>query len=409
MFYLREQLRMIEVFPRTEAETAEAVRDARAARRPFVIEGGGTRAGLGRPIEADRVLSTRALTGITLYEPAELVISAASGTPLATIETALKEKRQRLPFEPMDHRALFASDGEPTIGAIAACNISGPRRIQLGAARDHLIGVRLVNGFGEIIKSGGRVKKNVTGLDLVKLSCGAYGTLGLLTEVTFKLLPEPEAEATLVLRGLDDRKAIAALSAGLTSPYQITGAAHLPASVATKGDALTLLRIDGPSVSVGYREAVLAQHLAPFGAAELLAQDEAKALWRAIRDALPIAEPYDSALWRLSVAPSRGPDVVAAIQNRLTARYFYDWGGGLIWLAVAANKDAGAAEIREALADAGGPEGGHATLIRAPEEIRATVDVFQPLTKPLMGITAGIKASFDPDHILNPGRMYAGI
>jgi glycolate oxidase FAD binding subunit len=385
------------------------IKEARTPRHPFVIEGGGTRAGLGRPVKADRVLSTRALTGIMLYEPAELVISARAGTPLAEIEAALAKNKQRLPFEPMDHQALFATEGEPTIGAIAACNISGLRRIQLGAARDHLIGVRLINGFGEIIKSGGRVKKNVTGLDLVKLSCGAYGTLGLLSEVTFKLLPEPELEATLVLRGLDDRKAIDALSAGLTSPYQIIGAAHLPAGVAKNGVALTLLRIDGPSVSVDYRVAVLAQHLALFGAAELLAQNDARALWLAIRDALPIAEPGDRALWRLSVAPSRGPDVTASIQKRLAARYFYDWGGGLIWLAVAPEKDAGATKIREALAEAAGPEGGHATLIRAPEEIRATVDVFQPLAKPLMEITQGIKASFDPDHILNPGRMYAGI
>jgi glycolate oxidase FAD binding subunit len=395
--------------PKDEADAAAMIKAARSEKRALMIEGGGTRAGLGRPVKAGSVLSTRALTGITLYEPAELVISARAGTRLAEIEAALEKNKQRLPFEPMDHRALFATEGEPTIGAIAACNVSGPRRIQLGAARDHLIGVRLVNGFGEIIKSGGRVKKNVTGLDLVKLSCSAYGTLGLLTEVTFKLLPEPEVEATLVLRGLDDRKAIVALSAGLTSPYQITGAAHLPADVAKDGKTLTLLRIDGPSVSVDYRAAVLAQHLGPFGTLELLAQDEAKALWLAIRDALPIVEPQESAVWRLSVAPSRGPDVVAAIQKRLAARYFYDWGGGLIWLAVAPEKDAGAAKIREALAEAAGPEGGHATLIRAPEEIRATVDVFQPLAKPLMEITQGIKASFDPNHILNPGRMYARI
>ncbi|HEY1735833.1 MAG TPA: FAD-binding protein, partial [Methylovirgula sp.] len=353
-------------------------------------------------------LSTRALTGITLYEPTELVISARAGTPVAEILVALAKNNQRLPFEPMDHRALFAKEGEPTIGAVAACNISGPSRIQLGAARDHLIGVRFVNGFGEIIKSGGRVKKNVTGLDLVKLSCGAYGTLGLLTEVTFKLLPAPEAEATLALSDLDDSKAIAALSAALTSPYQVTGAAHLPADLA-KGKALTLLRLDGPSASVDYRAAVLAQHLASFGQAERLDAGRAKTLWLAVRDALPLVDTRDAAIWRLSVAPSRGPDVAAAIQKRLAARYFYDWGGGLIWLAVAAESDAGASAIRTALAEASGPQGGHATLIRAREEIRAAVDVFQPLPKPLMEITDGIKLSFDSDRILNPGRMYAGI
>lgn len=394
--------------PSSEAEAAALVKEARADKRPFVIEGGGTRQGLGRPVNADRILSTRALAGITHYEHAELVISAYAGTRLAEIEAVLAKGKQRLPFEPMDHRPLLGTKGEPTIGAIAACNISGPRRIQLGAARDHLIGVRLVNGFGEIIKSGGKVKKNVTGLDLVKLSCGAYGTLGLLTEVTFKLLPEPATELTLALHKLEDGKAIAALSTGLTSPFQITGAAHLPAGTALP-EAITLLRLEGASASVDYRAGALAKLLLGFGRPELLAAEQAQGLWRSVRDVLPLSGANGSAIWRLSVAPSRGPAVVAAIHERLFARYFYDWGGGLIWLAVGAEGDAGASVVRAALAQAAGPESGHATLIRAAEEIRAEADVFQPLAGPLMQITERIKASFDPDHILNPGRMYAGI
>ena len=338
------------------------------------------------------------MTGITLYEPAELVISARAGTPLATIEAALAKNRQRLPFEPMDHRALFATKGEPTIGAIAACNISGPRRISAwrgarssdrGSARQRLRRDHQVRRPGEEECHRPRSRQ--------AFSCGAYGTLGLLTEVTFKLLPEPEVEATLALRGLDDRKAMATLSAGLTSPYQITGAAHLPAGITKEGRALTLLRIDGPSVSVDSRAAVLAQHLAPFGVAELLAQDEAKTLRRAIRDALPISEPRNSALWRLSVAPSRGPDIAAAIQNRLPGSLFLRLGRRPDLVGRRApERTPEAAKIREALAEAAGPEGGHVTLIRAPEEIGATVDVFQPLAKPLMEITEGIKASFDP-------------
>jgi len=384
------------------------IRDARAAHRSIVIEGGGTRSGLGRPVEADRVLSTHGLSGITLYEPAELVISARAGTPLAEIEATLRDKKQRLPFEPMDHRALFGTEGSPTIGAVAACNISGPRRIQLGAARDHLIGLRLVNGFGEMIKSGGRVKKNVTGLDLVKLGCGAHGTLGVLTEVTFKLLPESETSATLALYSLDDEKGIAALSAGLTSPFQITGAAHLPPGTVMP-EAVTLLRLEGAPASVDYRTAALAKLIAGFGTAEALPVDRAETLWQSVRDVLPLAEPRDAAIWRLSVAPSRGANVVAAVKRKLAARHFYDWGGGLIWLAVSAEGDAGAASIRKALADSCGKEGGHATLIRAPEDVRARIDVFQPLATALMQISENIKASFDPDHIVNPGRMYAGV
>jgi glycolate oxidase FAD binding subunit len=387
--------------PKSEAEVAEAVVAARAAHRPFAIVGGGTRAGLGRPVEADSVLSTRGLTGITLYEPAELVLSARAGTPLAEVEVALKAEGQRLAFEPVDHRSLFNSSGEPTIGAIAACNISGPRRIQVGAARDHLLGLRFVNGRGEIIKSGGRVMKNVTGLDLVKLQCGAHGTLGVITEATFKVLPEPAYSATLALHGLADAGGIAALCAGLGSPFHVTGAAHLPAGTS---EALTLLRLEGVKVSVEDRLAALARLLAPHGAAEMLAAGPAADLWRDIRDAAPLTEPREAAIWRLSVAPTRAAKIIAALSERVKARHFYDWGGGLIWVAVEPGTDARAGDIRAALAGAG-----HASLVRAPEEIRARFEVFEPLSEPLMKITRGIKASFDPERLINPGRMYAGV
>jgi glycolate oxidase FAD binding subunit len=387
--------------PKSEAEVAEAVVAARAAHRPFAIVGGGTRAGLGRPVEADSVLSTRGLTGITLYEPAELVLSARAGTPLAEVEVALKAEGQRLAFEPVDHRSLFNSSGEPTIGAIAACNISGPRRIQVGAARDHLLGLRFVNGRGEIIKSGGRVMKNVTGLDLVKLQCGAHGTLGVITEATFKVLPEPAYSATLALHGLADAGGIAALCAGLGSPFHVTGAAHLPAGTS---EALTLLRLEGVKTSVEDRLAALARLLAPHGAAEMLAAGPAADLWRDIRDAAPLAKPREAAIWRLSVAPTRAVKIIAALSERVKARHFYDWGGGLIWVAVEPGTDARAGDIRAALAGTG-----HASLVRAPEEIRARVEVFEPLSEPLMKITRGIKASFDPERLINPGRMYAGV
>jgi glycolate oxidase FAD binding subunit len=391
--------------PTSEAETAEAVVAARAAHRPFAIVGGGTRAGLGRPAGTDNVLSTRGLAGITLYEPSELVISARTGTPLADVETVLKTKGQRLAFEPMDHRALFGTSGEPTIGAIAACNISGPRRIQVGAARDHLLGLRFVNGRGEIIKSGGRVMKNVTGLDLVKLQCGAHGTLGIITEATFKVLPEPKFSGTLALRGLGDAAAIAALSAALGSPFHVTGAAHLPPGIGTS-EALTLLRLEGVETSVNHRLAALGGLLASHGAGEILIAEDASKLWRAIRDVLPLAEPRGAAIWRLSVAPTQAPKIVGALSREIEAHHFYDWGGGLIWLAVEVGREARAAEIRAALAKGGG---GHATLVRAPQEVRERVHVFEPLSPALMTITSGIKASFDPDHIINPGRMYAGI
>jgi len=390
--------------PASEAEACTIITDARAAKRPLAIEGGGTRAGLGRAAQAEATLSTKALTGITLYEPAELVIAAKAGTPLAEIEATLAARGQRLPFEPMDHRALFGAQGEPTIGGITACNISGPRRIQAGACRDHLIGVRLVNGRGEAVKSGGRVMKNVTGLDLVKLNCGAHGTLGLLTEVTYKVLPKPEIAGTLALFGLDDARAIEALSRALGSPYEVSAAAHLPAGTGSEKPR-TLLRIENFAHSVDYRLRELQKLLAPFGEGLRLIEDEAHALWRDIRDCRFFAEPRDRAVWRISTAPTRAAAFVERLAAQRDLRCYYDWGGGLIWLSVPEVDDAGARAIRAALASSGG----HATLVRGSPDLRSRIDVFQPLAAPLLKITAGIKAGFDPDAILNPGRMYAGI
>ncbi len=395
--------------PKSEAETVEAIDATRATSKPVVIEGGGTRAGLGRPVAAETRLSTRGLTGITLYEPSELVISARAGTPLAEIEAALTKNNQALPFEPMDHRALYGTQGEPTLGGIAACNISGPRRISAGAARDFLIGLRFVNGRGEIVKTGGRVMKNVTGLDLVKLLCGSHGTLGVITEATFKVLPHPPFAGTLALYGLADGKAVAALCAALGSPLFVAASAHLPAGLATP-EPLTLFRLEGPQASVDERLSALRRTLAPFESGEALAPDYAGALWRAIRNVVPLVSPPDAAIWHVSVQPTRAPKFVDLLLKQVAARYYYDWAGGLVWLSVAASGDAGATAIRTALARAGnGQTIGHATLVRAPDDVRRAVDVFEPLATPLLKLTKDIKTSFDPDGVLNPGRMYAGI
>ena len=392
------------ITPSSEAEACAAVRDAAASTTLLAIEGGGTRAGIGRPIQTERTLSSRALSGITLYEPAEMVIGARAGTSLAEIETTLGRRNQALTFEPMDHRPLLGSSGEPTIGAVAAGNVSGPRRIQAGAARDSLIGIRLVNGRGEAIKSGGRVMKNVTGLDLVKFVCGSWGTLGFLTEVTFKVLPKPEHAATLLLRGLDDTRAIAVLSAALGSPYDVTGAAHLPAGLG--GGAQTLIRLEGLAFSVHHRAGELRRLLRRDGSADLIEGEAAAALWRAVRDVEPLAEPREAAIWRISTAPTRGPDLAGVIGRLVPgSRWYFDWGGGLVWLAAPPAGDAGAAAIRAAVDQ----YGGHATLIRAPDEVRAATDVFQPESDALRKLTRGLKAAFDPKGIFNPGRMWAGI
>ncbi len=388
--------------PATAAEACEVVAAARAARRPLRLEGGGTRAGLGRPSNAVDVLSAAALTGITLYEPSEMVIAARAGTPVADLAATLAERGQRLPVEPVDHRRLYGKAGEPTVGGLVATGASGSRRFAAGAVRDHLIGVRLVNGLGEAVKSGGRVMKNVTGLDLVKLECGAHGTLGFLTEVVFKVLPRPETATTLVLHGLADAPAVAALTRAIGTPFEVSGAAHLPGADGTP--ARTLLRLEGFRSSVEDRATRLAALLAEFGPADRLEEAAGAALWGEVGDGVALGAPAEAAVWQVSVAPTRGPAVAARLSG-VAVRRAFDWGGGLLWIATDPTGDAGAAAVRAAVAAVGG----HATLVRAPDALRAAVDVFEPLAPALMAVTARIKASFDPDRVLNPGRMYRGV
>jgi glycolate oxidase FAD binding subunit len=390
--------------PASEPDACALLAEAAARRTPLSLAGSGTKAGIGRPAQTEATVSSRGMTGVTLYEPAELVIGARAGTPLAEVVATLKERGQELPFEPLDYRPLLGSTGEPTIGAVAAANLSGPRRIMAGAARDSLLGVRFVNGRGEVVKNGGRVMKNVTGLDLVKLMAGSWGTLGLLTEVTFKCLPISERIATLTLPGLDDARAVEALALALGSPYEVTGAAHLPAGIGGP-EARTLIRIEGFAPSVDYRLGELRRLLKRHGGGEVMEGEGAGALWGQVRDAAFLAEPRDAAVWRISTAPMKGPEVSASVAAALPARWFYDWGGGLLWLACAATGDAGAEAVRTAVRAAGG----HATLVRAPAEVRASVPVFEPLPDPVMRVQAGIKATFDPAGVLNPGRMYAGM
>ncbi|WP_210496980.1 FAD-binding protein [Microvirga antarctica] len=389
--------------PRDESEAATIVAQAAAGGLRLAIGGANSKAALGRRMEVDSRLSSTQMSGVTLYEPAELVIAAKSGTPVSEVVRVLTERGQELPFEPMDYRPLLGTRMEPTIGALAAMNISGPRRIMAGAARDSLIGIRAVNGRGQVVKSGGRVMKNVTGLDLVKLLAGSWGTLGFLTEVTFKVLPRTERMATLIWRGLDDVRAIAALSRALGSPFDITGAAHLP-TPDVKGSR-TLIRLEGFSVSVDYRLGEVRRLLKGAGSAEILEGRGAESLWQSVRDATVLQDHAERAVWRVSTAPSKAPALAAEVARALDAQWFYDWGGGLLWIATRPEGDAGAAVVRAATRSAGG----HATLLRAPDAIRDTVDVFEPQSEAIMTLQRGIKASFDPAGIFNPGRMYAGV
>lgn len=362
--------------PENEAALADAVKTAKGALR---IQGGGTRP-IGRSDGA--ILSTSGLSGIELYEPGALTLVAKAGTPVAEVEAALAAENQRLPFEPMDHRVLLGTTGTPTLGGMVAANVSGPRRIQAGACRDSLIGVRFVDGQGTIIKNGGRVMKNVTGYDLVKLMAGSYGTLGVLSEVSFKVLPGIETVSTLVLHGLEVARAVEAMSKALGSPFEVSGAAYLPQT------GQTMLRLEGFESSVKYRISQLRALLDGFADMGGLDHSASKKAWDDVRDVTHFAK-SEGAVWRISVKPSDAPAVVSKLPN--TARYALDWGGGLIWVSCAEGFG-----MRAALS----PFSGHATLMRGSD-----AQVFQPEAAPLAAISQGLRAQFDPRGILNPGLM----
>ncbi|OCW57092.1 glycolate oxidase subunit GlcE [Hoeflea olei] len=392
--------------PKTEDEVARIVRDACEAGRTLAVSGGGTRSGLGRPVEADTALSLSKLSGVTNYDPSELVMAARAGTPLAEIEAALAANNQMLTFEPMDHRPLLGSEGAPTIGGLFAANVSGPRRLSAGAARDSLLGVRFVNGSGEIVKTGGRVMKNVTGLDLVKLMAGSWGTLGVLTEVIFKVLPRPEATRTVVVRDLNDAEAAEAMASAMAMSVEVSGAAHLPVSVSYKfgdlfdGQAATVLRLEGLDASVAVRSERLVAEMGRRGAVSVLNAQASAKVWRDIRDVMPFAAQRTKPVWRVSVAPSAGHQLVAALRLQTGVDAFYDWQGGLVWLQMEADPEA---EMLRKYVKALG--GGHATLVRADAATRAALPVFEPQPAPLEALSRRIKQQFDPRGILNPGRM----
>jgi len=402
--------------PRDAAEVEQAIQWALGEGKTLELVGAGTKRAIGRAAQWDATLDLSGLSGITLYEPEELVLSAKAGTPLAEIEALAAASKQELAFEPMDYGALLGTPiGAGSIGGAIAANLSGPRRIKAGAARDHFLGFSAVSGRGETFKSGGRVVKNVTGYDLCKLIAGSWGTLAAMTDVTIKTLPRAETEATILLLNLDDATARKVMAAAMGSFADVSAAAHLPAPVAARIEttgtaqaAVTAFRLEGVAPSVAQRKSVLESLLSSFGSLGTLGEAASRTLWRAIRDVAPFAANGPSGkrdLWRISTAPTRGTDVGRALVEDADAELIYDWGGGLVWAALPATDDAGAPLVRSAVAAAGG----HATLIRAPVAVRAKVDVFAPEEPALAALTRRVRAGFNPQGVLNAGRMWAGV
>lgn len=397
--------------PSTEIEAADLIRDHASRNTPLQVRGGGSRAGFGNPVAAEAVLSSAALSGIVEYNPAEMVITARAGTPVAEIEAALAENGQAMAFEPMDHRGAMGTSGTATIGGLFAVNSSGPRRFTAGAARDHLLGVRFVNGAGEVVKAGGKVMKNVTGLDLVKLLAGSHGTLGFLTEVTFKVLPVPKTATTIVISGLEDEQAMKALAAALSLSVEVSGAAHLPESVRGRfiggklpEGAATVMRLEGLEASVAVRAEKLMAAVAGFGPVSRLDAEDTKALWAEIRDVMPYADGTARPLWRLSMAPSQAWKLVAGLRLRAGIDAYYDWQGGLVWMRMEADPEAEV--LRHGIRTLGG---GHATLLRAAPQIRSEIPAFEPQAPAVALLSARVRAKLDPHGIFNPGLMTQGV
>lgn len=394
--------------PATAEDTLATVQWALAEEAPLEIVGHGSKRGIGRPLQCEHTLDLSKLSGVTLYEPAELVLSAKAGTPLAEIEKLLADNRQQLAFEPMDYGPLFGqASGRGTIGGALAANLSGPRRLKAGAARDHILGIHAVSGRGEAFKSGGRVVKNVTGYDLSKAMAGSWGTLAAVTDVTFKVLPAAETETTLAVRGLLDDHAVAAMALALGSSAEVSSAAHLPypavaaiADGSLGSDAATLLRVEGFGPSVAYRMETLKSLLKNAGPLEELAVEPSRKIWRAIRDCEPFAG-GGKPLWRVSMGPSAGHEMVMALRMQAAVSAFYDWQGGLVWLSMEAG-DPEAGLVRALVEKHGG---GHATLVRATPAQRAALSVFQQQAPAQAALSARLKEQFDPKNILNPGRM----
>ncbi|WP_299442951.1 glycolate oxidase subunit GlcE [uncultured Rhodospira sp.] len=408
--------------PDTPEQVAELITWAVAEATPLDLIGHGTKADIGRPSNTAHRLDLSGIAGIVDYAPNELVMTARAGTPLSEIRTALDEAGQMLAFEPPDWRALLGQPDGPddppgTLGGLVATNLSGPRRLSAGAARDHVLGVQGVSGRGEPFKSGGRVVKNVTGFDLSKLMTGSFGTLAALTELSLKVVPRPEETRTVLIHGATDPAAMEVMSLGLRSPHEVSGACHLPADVAARSAVpgireaargVTALRVEGPEPSVVWRRDALRNELAGWGPTDALDGPDSATLWREVRDARLIADPPEAQVWRLSVPPMSGARVVRAVEQAAPGAVLsvlFDWGGGLVWLALAPAPDAHVSAVRAAVEHHGG---GHATLIRAGRDARARAAGFHPSPPALEALSRRVKESFDPAGILGPGRMAEG-
>lgn len=378
----------------SEDEIVDFVAAARESRAPFEIVAGGTRRGVGRPMDGKLpVLDVSGLSGITDYQPAELIVTARPATPLAELKAVLAEKNQCLGFDPVGW-TLSGAAGAATLGGALSCDASGSGRLRHGPARESLLGFRAVNGFGQAFRGGAKVVKNVTGFDLPKLVCGAFGTLAVLSEVTFRVYPRPRARATLVLRDLGAAQGFAVLRTVWQSALEPSGLAYVPGAVpmaglGDSGGGAALIRFEAEDLPLSEK---LAAARLLIGQGEILEQGEA--VFAAIGQGAVFAA-SDLDVWRVTAPPSEAARLADALASPC---WLGDWAGGLLWIGAVADD---APRIRALVAQAGG----HAMLLRAPPSRRAALGLYAPQPPALAELSARVKAAFDPLHLFNPGRL----
>ena len=355
--------------PASESELANLITGRTS---PVIPCGGGTRP-IGLSSAGERLYLDN-LNRVTQYEPGALTLVAEAGTPLKTIFEILNEKGQMFPFEPIDYR--------------------GPRRVKVGACRDYVIGLRFVDGEGNIIKSGGRVMKNVTGYDLTKLLTGSFGTLGIITEVALKVLPAPTHAAVLLIEGLSEKLALQVLNRSLNSPFEVSGAAHLCSGV--DGQPVTMIRLEGFQSSVMYRVEELSKFFED--SVSITVETDPKRTregWEYIRDVGPFQN-REGDVWKIITKPSEALLLVEGLRESINIEVFYDWAGSLIWALVKEGTN-----LRDYLQGLNG----HATLIRASDGNKSHLEVFHQQSIMELELKKRLKNKFDPGNILNQGMV----
>ena len=407
-------------YPQNEKEVSSLIKKFYKSNIPVELVGSGSKKKIGKPLQCAKTLNLSKLDGIIEYLPGELYIKVKANTPIKKIEEELKKNKQQLAFEPIDFGYFLNEKSDyGTAAGQVACNISGPRRFKVGSVRDHVLGFRGVNGKGEIIKSGGVVVKNVTGYDLSKLICGSYGTLVVLTEITFKVLPAPEESKTLIIHSQKIESAIELLDKAISSSNDISGAIFLPQEPEVRGcvmnientfklndlkyeGSFTAIRIEGSKNSIDQRIKNLIKGLQITNLnISTLEVYQSEIFWNKVKS-LEFFYSSKNSILRIVIPPSECVNLVYQFSNKF--KYYIDWGGALMWLEAFELSEEMFESIRRKVVKIGG----YVTMIKNSDYLPYVEEVFT-INRDRFNISQNIKKSFDPKRILNPGKMYTGI